>query len=117
MKTRRGGVRWTASTRSGGAAAHKQSAHNRHRRVTISSIASPPRVAGWLPTLGGGGAAAKMTRDAPVQHPLAASRGAAPAARPDPDVLLRADGLPADPRRQRAAVRGLDVASPLAARA
>ena len=40
-----------------------------------------------------------------LQHAVAAARGAAAAARPDPHVLLRPDRLPARAHRQRAAVR------------
>ena len=47
-----------------------------------------------------------------LAHPPQA--GAAAAAGPDPHVRLRADRLPADPRRQRAAVRRLPLAEALA---
>ena len=59
-------------------------------------------------------AASRLGRDAPLQHAVAAARGAAAAARAGADVLLRPDRLPAGAHRQRAAVRRRHVAARLA---
>ena len=54
--------------------------------------------------------------DAPVRHADADARRVAACPRADPDVLLRADRLPAHPHRQRGAVRPVDVAEAMARR-
>ena len=54
-------------------------------------------------------------RCAPVRHPDPLAGRAAASTRPDPHVLLRVHGVPADPRRELAALRPRDVAAELAA--
>ena len=89
-------------------------------RLALTGRDRGPELAAVIAARPAGRAAAadrQAKRDVRLYNTLTRSaRGAAAAARPDPDVLLRPDRLPARAHRQRAPVRARDVAAHVAAR-